>query len=142
MKAILRYPFKQQNQALQCLAVAEVCGVEVDHGQDETWERIMFSDDGVVLRDSTAIIFHLVNSSMNLVKSARTLQWMSFVASEIRLILLFFVYLSIFLFVAPIPQTASKYRGPLSVWRNIFHCPRLCLVKMFLEQLMLLLDIL
>ena len=87
MSLVLRFPQRLQNQALKCLAVANVYHTKLEEQKDESYPKLsLLIGQDLEIFGSGAICKYLLdqNSSHDVVFQSVALQWISFVDSELR----------------------------------------------------------
>ena len=87
MSLVLRFPPRLQNQALKCLAVAKICQTKLEEHKGENYPKLsLLLGQDVEIFGSGAICKYFLDqdSSQDVVFQSVTLQWISFVDSELR----------------------------------------------------------
>jgi len=86
MSLVLRFPPRLQNQALKCLAVANICQTQLEEHKGESYPKLsLLLGQDVEIFGSGAICKYLLDqdSSQDVVFQSVTLQWICFVDSEL-----------------------------------------------------------
>jgi len=85
MSKLLKFPIRLQNHAFKCLAVANASKTKVEVEKCENCSKIsLIVSPGIEIYGSGAICKYLMDlASPNLIDQSKTLQWISFVDSEI-----------------------------------------------------------
>ena len=86
MSKLLKFPIRLQNHAFKCLAVANASKTKVEVEKCENCSKIsLIVSPGIEIYGSGAICKYLMDlASPDLIAQSKTLQWISFVDSEIR----------------------------------------------------------